>query len=85
MNHSVTYTSARKNLKNILDNVCNNSQPILIKRKKGGNVVILSEEEFNSFDETAYLNASPKNKKHLHDSLKELEEGCVFETSLDEL
>ena len=84
MNNATTYTSARQNFKSILDEVCKNYQPILIKRRKGGNVVILSEEDFHSLDETAYLNTSPANRKHLLESLHQLKTG-VIEVSLKDL
>jgi antitoxin YefM len=85
MNHAITYTSARQNFKSILDKACKNCMPILIQRRKGGNVVILSEEDFHSLDETAYLNTSPANRKHLQKSLDQLKKGEVVETTFEDL
>lgn len=85
MNQVISYTNARQNLKSVLDKVCKNSQPILIQRRNGENVVLIPEEEYRSLDESAYLNASPKNRKHLQKSLIELKKGQTVTTSLGEL
>lgn len=85
MNQAITYSSARQNLKSVLDKVCKSCMPVLVQRRKGGNVVILSEEDFRSLDETAYLNTSPANRKHLQESLKELENNETVETTLEDL
>ncbi len=72
---TLSYSQTRQNLKSVLDSVTNDSQPIFVKRKNGRNVVILSEEDYNSLNETAYLLSSPKNRKHLETGLKNLEAG----------
>ncbi len=53
----------RANLDNELDAIGNNnSYQLIIKRHKGkGNVVLISEAEFNSMQETFYLLSSNKN------------------------
>lgn len=38
-----------------------------------------------AMDETEYLLASPANKKHIMDSIKELEEGKGVEMTIEEL
>ncbi|MCF7846326.1 MAG: type II toxin-antitoxin system prevent-host-death family antitoxin [Candidatus Peribacteraceae bacterium] len=85
MNNTITYSAARQNLKGVLDKVCKNCTPVFIQRRNGGNVVVLSESDFNSLDETAYLNTSPANRKHLQKSLAQLKKGEVIETSIDSL
>lgn len=60
-----TYSAARRNLKALFDQVCRDHEPAVITRKSGGNVVVLSEEDFASLEETAYLLRSPANAKRL--------------------
>ena len=81
--NSTTYTNARKNFKAVLDEVCENHITYTVKRRKGGNAVIVSEQDYKSLEETAYLLSTPKNVEHLTKSLQELEDGDVVEFSLD--
>jgi antitoxin YefM len=67
---SLSYSQARRNLKATLDRVCEDHQPALVTRKNGGNVVLLSEEDFSSLEETAYLLRSPANARRLFGALE---------------
>ena len=43
---------------------------LIIKRPKGkGNIVLISEAEYNSMQETLYLLSSKKNREHLLESI----------------
>lgn len=66
----VTYSDFREHLKDYLDQVCDNSEPLRVSRRGGKRVVILSEEDYHSLDATAYLLASPANAKRLKSALK---------------
>ena len=70
MNNSISYSSLRENLKHTLDDVCNSHIPILVKRKSGEDVVILSRGDFESLEETNYLLSSPKNASRLCEALE---------------
>lgn len=63
-----TYTQARKNLKGVFDETCDDAVAVKVVRRNGKNVVIISEEEYESMVETMYLNANPANRKHLEQS-----------------
>jgi antitoxin YefM len=47
---------------------------VVIKRKNGKDLVLISLDEYNSLKETTYL-LSVKNREVLLDSVKKLEEG----------
>jgi len=73
MRHEVSYSEMRKSLKSYLTQVCTEHVPILITQRNGENVMILSEDDYRSLEETAYLSRSPKNLKRLLESLNRKE------------
>jgi antitoxin YefM len=68
MRKQVSYTEARNDFSNIMNNVCINHEPILIERRNGGNTVLISEEDWNSLQETLYLISSAKDRKIIFES-----------------
>ncbi len=84
MNLSVSYSEMRKYLKENFDRVCADHVPILITRKKGENVVVISEDDFNSLQETAYLCQSPRNLSRILEAL-DRKEGHTLEKVKHEL
>ncbi|EYU14433.1 type II toxin-antitoxin system prevent-host-death family antitoxin [Photorhabdus aegyptia] len=50
-----TYSVAKGNLASIMDQVVQDCTPILITRQNGGDCVIISNAEYASLEETAYL------------------------------
>ena len=75
------------NLDNELDFIGNNNtNQLIIKRPKGkGNIVLISEAEFNSMQETLYLLSSKKNREHLSESLQQLKDGKTVKVKLKDL
>jgi antitoxin YefM len=70
---SISYTRARAQLSKTMDHVCESHAPVIITRSGGDSVVMLSLEDYNSLEETAYLLRSPKNAKRLIEAIAELE------------
>ncbi|MDO6416603.1 type II toxin-antitoxin system prevent-host-death family antitoxin [Sphingomonas sp. BIUV-7] len=66
---TVSYSEARENLEALIDKVVADRAPILVTRKRGGNVVLISASQWASVEETLYLMASPANAKRLLDSI----------------
>lgn len=71
---AVSFEKARKNLKQVLDQVHENSETITIVRKNGRNAVIMSEQEYNQLMETIYVLQSPKNAERLLASIRQLQQ-----------
>lgn len=71
----VTYTAARENLASTMDRVCFDHDPIIITRNRDQAVVMLSLEDYESLEETAYLLRSPANARRLTKSITEFEKG----------
>jgi antitoxin YefM len=81
---SITYTAARAHLAKTMDEVCENHEAVIITRSGQASVVMLSLDDFNSLEETAYLLRSPRNARRLLESIAELEEGRGKERQLTE-
>lgn len=69
------YSELRKNLSQKMDEVLLSHTPMIITRESKQPVVMISLEDFNSYQETIYLAKSPVNKKRLLTSLKNIEGG----------
>jgi antitoxin YefM len=72
---AITYTTARANLAGTMDRVCEDHEPIIITRNSEQAVVMISLDDYNALEETAYLLRSPKNARRLLESIASLEAG----------
>ena len=72
---AITYTAARESLAATMDKVCRNRTPILITRNRDQSVVMLSLEDYEQLEETAYLLRSPENARRLLSAIGTLEKG----------
>lgn len=72
---AISYTAARTNLARTMEQVCEDHSPVIITRSKARSVVMMSLEDYEALQETAYLLRAPKNARRLLDSLVELEQG----------
>ena len=70
---AITYTAARQNLAKTMEKVCQDHAPVIITRKSSNSVVIMSLEDYEALEETAYLLRSPKNTRRLIESIAQLE------------
>lgn len=60
-----TYSNARANFAGLCDEVTENREIVIIRRRKGGNVAMIDAEELESLVETAHLLRSPANAERL--------------------
>jgi len=72
---AISYTAARENLASTMDRVCADHAPIIITRNRDQSVVMLSLDDYESLQETAYLTRSPANAKRLLKAIEQLEAG----------
>ena len=82
--NTITYTSARSNLAQTMDKVCDDHAPVIITRKAAKPVVMMSLDDFEALEETAYLLRSPKNARRLLESIVQLEADKGTERELAE-
>ncbi len=81
---SISYTSARSNLAKTMDKVCEDHAPVAITRKGQGAVVLISMDDYQALEATAYLLRSPKNTRRLIEAVTQLEDGKGLEKDLIE-
>jgi antitoxin YefM len=70
---AISYTNARSNLAKTMEKVCEDHDPVIITRRNENSVVMMSLEDYQALEETAYLLRSPKNARRLLESIAELE------------
>jgi antitoxin YefM len=80
--NALMYSQARSNLAKTMDKVCDDHAPIIITRKNQRSVVMISLEDYEALEETAYLLRSPKNARRLLESIAQLESGAGTEREL---
>lgn len=81
---AISYTAARSELAKTMQQVCDDHAPVIITRSKAASVVMMSLEDYEALQETAYLLRAPKNARRLLESMAELEQGDGREAQLVE-
>lgn len=81
---TMSYSAFRAQLATTLDKVNDDHKPVLITRQNGKPAVLISLEDFQAYEETAYLMASPKNAARLNQAIAEVESGKLLEKELFE-
>lgn len=80
---AISYTAARENLASTMNQVCLDRDPVIITRKRDQSVVMISLDDYESLEETAYLLCSPANAKRLIDSIEAAESGNLIKQEID--
>ena len=70
-----TYSDDRAHLKSYCDEVAESGEPLIIKRRSGADVALVSVDELAGLEETAHLLRSPRNARRLLESLEEVRSG----------
>lgn len=78
---AVNYSNLRENMKEYFDRITDGFETMIVTRKKS-NVVIMSEESYNSLMETVYLLQNKANHEHLSRSINEYKKGMVTSHAL---
>jgi antitoxin YefM len=83
---AMAYSRVRQELAKTLDRVCKDHAPVIVTRQsqKHSSVVIISLEDYEAMEETAYLLRSSRNARRLMESVVQLGEGRGKKRSLTE-
>ncbi len=79
---AANFTEFRTELKKFLDNVENNQETLVIKRKSGKGAVVISLDEYNSIMETVHLLSSKANADRLYESIQQMKNGKTINHTL---
>lgn len=71
MTIEITYTQARAALAKLLDDVTENREVVIIRRRNGEDAALIAASELSSLLETAYLLRSPANAERLLTALND--------------
>lgn len=71
----VTFSEARNNLKQVIDQVVDDLDVAVISRRDAPDAVVMSLDTFNSWMETVHLLKTPANAAHLEKSIAQLRKG----------
>jgi antitoxin YefM len=80
----VTYSDLRQNLATVMDEVNDSHAPLLVTRQNARPVVMLSQDDYESMEETLQLMSSARNVARLNEAIAEIEVGNVVEIDWDD-
>ncbi|MDO8799778.1 type II toxin-antitoxin system Phd/YefM family antitoxin [Phenylobacterium sp.] len=78
----LSYSDTRANLKEVMDRVVADRAPVVVTRKRGESVVMVSLADWNAMEETLHLMSSPANAQRLAEAVRQLEAGEGSEREL---
>jgi antitoxin YefM len=82
---AVTYSNFRQNLKSVMRRVNDDAERLIVTSNDGSNIVVMSQDDYNSWQETLYLMSSEANRERLNRSIQSLENGGGVVRELNEV
>ena len=73
--NALTYTHTRQHFSDVMRLVNDDHTPVVVTSQRGKPVVIISLDDFQSLEETAYLMRNKTGALRLLDSVEELQSG----------
>jgi len=81
---TTTLSDFRKDVKRYFDNVTDNYETLIINRGKDSGVVIISLDEYNSYNSTQHELSSKVNESRLDSAIEKLKKGQSFDKKMIE-
>jgi antitoxin YefM len=78
----LNYSETRAKLKEVMDQVVESHAPVVVSRKRGEAVVMVSLADWNAMEETLHLLSNPKNAERLREAVAQLGAGAGAEREL---
>jgi len=80
---AVLYSTARNNLRSIINQACDNFEEFIITTKEKQSAVLISQEEYNSMKETIYLLSSKNNRDRLLSAVDQIDNAKFSKKDID--
>lgn len=80
-----TYTSLRERLASVLDQVVDDREVVIVRRRGAKDVALIPADELAGLLETAHLLRSPRNAERLMASIQEARQGKGKRMSMEQL
>ena len=77
MPSETTYSSLRENLATVLDQVVDQQDTVIVRRRGARDVALIPASELAGLMETAYLLRSPRNARRLMTALRRVKAGKI--------
>jgi len=85
MSLEVSYSEARSKFASLLDQVTDDCEVVVIKRRGHPSVAMIDADELSRIMETEYLFRSPRNADRLMSAIKQVEAGGGEVTTIEKL
>lgn len=82
---AINYSTLRSSMKKYFDIITDSIETIVVTRKNGNNIVMMSEETYNNLIENSYLTQNKKNYDWLMESKSQLESGKTIDKNIKDL
>lgn len=83
--NAVTIREAQTNLEQLIAQVIADAEPTIVVSESGRRAVLLSLDDYNSWQETLYLLSNPANAERLQRSIAEAAAGSLQEHDLHDV
>ena len=80
--NAITYSNFRQNLRSIIRKINDDAERIVVTTNDNSNVVVMSQEDYDSMMETLYLMRSSENRNRINQAISQLEAGTGTERDL---
>ncbi len=80
---AILYSQARNNLRDIINQVCDNFEEFIITTKDKQSAILISQSEYNSMKETIYLLSSKNNRDRLLDAVEQIDKVSYLKKEID--
>jgi antitoxin YefM len=81
---AIITSKAKLELDQLIEKVILDAEPTILCNEQGQKAVLMSLDEFNSWQETLYLLSNPANAAHLQKSIEQARSGKTFTKELIE-
>ena len=82
---AINYSTLRNSMKKYFDIITDSIETIVVTRKSGNNIVMMSEETYNNLIENSYLTQNKTNYDWLMESKSQLESGKTIDKNIKDL